>query len=453
MSSRVLTTRSRALPWLGLLLVIGIAAGLRLWRIDSIPPGFHFDESFEGLEAWRILTDPAYRPIFLTGNFGVPPLNAYANALTFGLFGFLGDEAGPTAMRTTAAVFGILGVVSVYLLAIEFRRLDAWPVSSLSPAFPLLAAAMLAVMRWHIHFSRMGIEPIIVPLIWSASTWLLLRGWRTGGKGWFIACGIVLAAGMYTYQAAWFVPLLMIPVAGVLVLDRRTKNKDRVAEASTNAASPDLRSSIFNLILTAATATLLILPLLWFFAQNLDLLLLRPTQLVIVGETGSPADNSIWQSIWATGKMFGPFGSPGDLDPRRNLPGEPALNLWLAIPFYLGLGLALWRVRRPAFSIPIIGLIGMLLPGVFSEYAPHFHRVSGRFGSGRRPRRLRAGRHLVLGQAETPVSAMDRRASARARRTHLGPDLFHALVFTARPPLRRRRRFLGDEPVDRATAG
>ena len=91
---------------------------------------------------------------------------------------------------------------------------------------------MLAVMRWHIHFSRMGIEPIIVPLIWAASIWLLLRGWRTGSKLAFIACGVVLAAGMYTYQAAWFVPLLMVPVAGILILDRRAKNKDRVAASS-----------------------------------------------------------------------------------------------------------------------------------------------------------------------------------------------------------------------------
>lgn len=377
MSNRDLTTRSRAFTWLGILLIIVVAAGLRLWRIDAIPPGFHFDESFEGLEAWRILTDPTYRPIFLTGNFGVPPLNAYANAFTFGIFEALGGEAGPTAMRTTAAVFGILGVLTVFLLATELRRLDMWPVSSLSATFPLLAAGMLAVMRWHIHFSRMGIEPIIVPLIWTASTWMLLRGWRTGSKLSFIACGVVLAAGMYTYQAAWFVPLLMVPVAGILILDRRSKIKDRGATSPRNAAKLDLRSSIFDLLLAAATATLLILPLLWFFVQNLDLLLLRPTQLAIVGETGSPADKSIWQSIWATGKMFGPFGRPGDLDPRRNLPGEPALNLWLAIPFYLGLGLALWRIRRPAYSIPLIGLIGMLLPGIFSEYAPHFHRVLG----------------------------------------------------------------------------
>ena len=59
--------------------VLAVAAGLRLWQIDTIPPGFHFDEAFEGLEAWRIWTDPSYRPVFLAGNFGVAPANAYAN--------------------------------------------------------------------------------------------------------------------------------------------------------------------------------------------------------------------------------------------------------------------------------------------------------------------------------------------------------------------------------------
>ena len=65
--------------WLGFVAVLAVAAGLRLWQIDTIPPGFHFDEAFEGLEAWRIWTDPSYRPVFLAGNFGVAPANAYAN--------------------------------------------------------------------------------------------------------------------------------------------------------------------------------------------------------------------------------------------------------------------------------------------------------------------------------------------------------------------------------------
>ncbi|MCB0203107.1 MAG: hypothetical protein KDI03_23780, partial [Anaerolineae bacterium] len=132
----------------GTALILFVATILRLWRIDTLPPGFHFDESFEGLEAWRILTDPGYRPVFLTGNFGVPPLNAYANALMFGLFQLFGGEAGPTAMRTTAAVFGVLGVVSVWALARELCALDG-PMHGLSAAFPLFAAGALAVMRWH----------------------------------------------------------------------------------------------------------------------------------------------------------------------------------------------------------------------------------------------------------------------------------------------------------------
>lgn len=62
-------------------------------------------------------------------------------------------------------------------------------------------------MRWHIHFSRMGIELFLyVPLVWIMATWLLFRGWRTGS--WLIlgGSGVALAAGMYTYQGAWIVP-------------------------------------------------------------------------------------------------------------------------------------------------------------------------------------------------------------------------------------------------------
>ncbi len=200
--------------WVGLAVVVLGAALLRLWQIDTIPPGFHFDESFEGLEAWRILTDPAYRPVFLTGNFGVGPVNAYANALTFGLFRLFGGEAGPTAMRTTAAIFGVLGVIAVWGAANELRRLDP---ARLTAAFPLFAAAFLATIRWHIHFSRMGIEPIIVPLEWAAAIWLLLLGRRRGTWLAFAGCGVVMAASIYTYQGAWILPPLIVATGALLL--------------------------------------------------------------------------------------------------------------------------------------------------------------------------------------------------------------------------------------------
>jgi hypothetical protein len=126
-----------------------------------------------------------------------------------------------------------------------------------------------------------------------------------------------------------------------------------------------------------------LLPLVFFFMQQPHLLLMRPAQISVVGQTASPADSSIGDALWATAKMFGPFGAPGDMDPRRNIPGAPALNVWQALPFYLGLLVALWHSRRlwrkdaVTLALPWIGLLGLLLPGMISEYAPHFHRILG----------------------------------------------------------------------------
>lgn len=345
----------QVLPW-ALLVVLAVAAGLRLWQIDSVPPGFHFDESFEGLEAWRILTEPAYKPVFLTGNFGVAPLNSYANALTFGLFELLGEEAGPTAMRVTAAVFGVLGVLAVYALGRELAAMEP----RLSPSFPLLAAAALAVMRWHIHYSRMGIEPILVPMEWAAASWLLARGWRTGSWLSFAGCGVVLAACFYSYQGAWVIPFLTLLWAVHLALAGRSAFGLRWR----------------GLLLAGGLAAVLVLPLGWFFLHNPNLLVLRPSQIAITGgETQATA--GFWQNLWATTRMALPFGQGGDLDPRRNIPGAPALSVWLAAPFFIGLLMAVAHLRRPAYSLPLIGLAGLILPGLISDYAPHFHRILG----------------------------------------------------------------------------
>ncbi len=364
MSRNSTSARHGSAQLMALLAVLAAAAFFRLWQIGALPPGFHFDESFEGLEAWRILTDPSYRPIFLTGNFGVTPLNAYANALTFWLFERLGGEAGPTAMRVTAAFFGVLGVLSVYALAGELRRLDRRAGGSrLTHAFPLLAAAALATMRWHIHFSRMGIEPILVPLLWAGATWLLLRGMRTGSLLSFAGCGALAAAAMYAYQGAWVIPLLMPPTAALVLWS--------------GPAAAGLPRPWTGLLVAAGVAALLFLPLALYLISNLELALLRPAQIGVVGQTESPTGGSLGQAVPATLGMFAPFGQVGDMDPRRNLPGAPALNIWQALPFYAGAALALWRIRRPAYSIPLLGLIGLLSVGFFSEYAPHFHRILG----------------------------------------------------------------------------
>jgi hypothetical protein len=214
---------------------------------------------------------------------------------------------------------------------------------------------------------------------------------------------------MYAYQGAWVIPFLAAVAAAHLWLDEYLA-RSRVSPRNPISADDPISLRLAaarrrGLLLAAGVAVILVAPLLWFFWRNPDLLLLRPAQLAIVGETASPADGSLLHNLWVTASMFGPFGAVGDLDPRRNLPGAAALNAWQAIPFYLGLGLAIWRIRRPAYAIAVAGLVGLLLPGVVSEYAPHFHRVLGAAA----PAALLCGIGLDwLGQAATRLISPQR---------------------------------------------
>ena len=97
--------------WLALLAIILLAAFLRLWKLDSIPPGLNHDEAYNGLDAqslilgetfpifhegWELYSQEAHanrsiqetnRPVFFEGNFGREPLYNYLVALTVFVFG------------------------------------------------------------------------------------------------------------------------------------------------------------------------------------------------------------------------------------------------------------------------------------------------------------------------------------------------------------------------------
>ena len=155
-----------------LLLITALAAFLRFWQLDRIPPGFHYDEAYEALEAWRVLTQRGYHPIFFPGNFGVEPLFIYFTSLAFRLF-----RETPTVMRGVAALIGTLSVPALYALGRELTRSD----KLVPAALPLFAAFALAIMRWHIFFSRVGIEPILVPFLLTLMLWAYWRARRTDG--------------------------------------------------------------------------------------------------------------------------------------------------------------------------------------------------------------------------------------------------------------------------------
>ena len=199
---------------LALLLITVLAAFLRFWQLDRIPPGFHYDEAFEALEAWRVLTQRGYHPIFFPGNFGVEPMFIYLTSLAFRLFG-----ETPAVIRVVAALIGTLTVPALYALGRELMRSDKlMPV-----ALPLFAAFALAIMRWHIFFSRVGIEPILVPFLLTLMLWTFWRARRTNSPVTWIAFGLTAGLGPYTYPAGRLLPVIAL-VLGIWTLVRGRGN-------------------------------------------------------------------------------------------------------------------------------------------------------------------------------------------------------------------------------------
>lgn len=339
--------------------LVAVAAFLRFWQLDTIPPGYHYDEAFEGLEALKLLTQPGYHPTFFPGNFGVEPLFIYLTALAFQLFG-----AGPTTQRAVAALLGTVTVPALYGLAQELRRAD----ERLPCFFPLLSAASLAILYWHVHFSRVGIEPVLVPLLFVLAFWALFRGLRTGKLWVFATAGLCLGLGPYAYPAG----RLLLPLAALLValllLVARTR----------------LRGRWKSLGLTLLVALLVLAPLGVHFWRNPHLLTLRTSQVAVAGE----GEGGLLGNVLRT---LGMFSVAGDANPRSNLPNRPALDGFIALPFYLGVVIAGGRLvgiggersgtgyrgGRTVCGFVLLAGAVMLSPTVLSEYAPHFRRAVG----------------------------------------------------------------------------
>lgn len=336
-----------------LALITGLAAVLRFWQLAAIPPGFHYDEAYEALEAWRVLHQADYRPIFFPGNFGVEPMFIYLTSLAFRLFG-----ESPAAMRGVAALIGTLTVPALYFLGRELARVDRR--FSVSAAW--LAAIALATMRWHITFSRVGIEPILVPFFLVLILWTFWRACRTGRRMAWVALGIATGLSPYTYPAGRLLTVLVAFLClGALVWHwvsaRRTGVPSRM---------------LANILVAGGIALLIVAPLAWNWIQHPDQLLLRSRQIAV--GPGGAAPGTPAEGVLAT---LGMFSVRGDRDPRSNVPGMPAFDLLLSIPFMVGLGLAVWRWKRGVFAGLLLAAAIMLAPTVFSEHAPHFRRAVG----------------------------------------------------------------------------
>ena len=338
--------------WIEILVFVAImllATFLRVYRLDRLPPGLHYDEAFKGVEARKVIAGTE-RPIFFQENLTEEPMRIYSTALAFVLFG---DSTW--SLRLSSALAGILNIAALYLLARALFK-SRWVAA--------LAAFVLTILYWHINFSRLGMEPILTPLMLTLSFGFLWRALhppplRRGGTGWgswgyFALAGFFLAATQYTYKAALFIPPLVVAFLGIeLLIDRGFGARYRR-----------------GLVIFAVTAVLFFAPLGLYFVAHPDQFIERPST-VTVASSGirTLADNAV--------KVAGMFFVRGDDNPRSNLPDRPVLDPFLAIGFVVGIVAAIATIRKRESRLLLLWLVVMAMPSVLTDFAPHFGRDIG----------------------------------------------------------------------------
>jgi 4-amino-4-deoxy-L-arabinose transferase-like glycosyltransferase len=348
-----LATPSRLAPLAILAVILAVAAFLRFWDLASNPGGLYGDEAAEGLDAWRLLHQPGFRPDFLVwfqNDGGREALFAYVVAGAFSVFG-----SSALVLRGVAAAFGVAGVAAVWWLT---RRFGTWTA--------LAAAAWAAGSLWLVCVSRDGMRNTIVPFFGAVAAIALLR-WADragrGGRGALlaaIAAGAVTAlAALYTYQ-----PLKLLPaVVALWWLWLRLADRPSYLR---------LRPGI----LPFCAAFLLVA------APMLAVAVTNPANYFGRIATTSPfnpdtaAHLDIVRHTLVTLTMFGLSGDPNQ---RHNVPELPLLSIPLTLVALAGL-LRLWRMRRtPEGSLILISLPVFMIPPLagVDGGAPHFLRALG----------------------------------------------------------------------------
>jgi 4-amino-4-deoxy-L-arabinose transferase-like glycosyltransferase len=322
--------------------ILLVAAAFRLYHLDLVPPGLQHDEIFKAKGALRILDGTLL--VFSEPNAGELPLFMYLVALSFQLLG-----KNLLAIRLAAVACGLVGILACWLLARElFGR---W--------VGLLSAAFLAVSFWHVFDSRVGLEPITVPLMATLSFYFLWLGLYQGGTRFFALAGLCLGLSAYTYQSGILVPataFLFVPY--LLVVDRGRVRKH-------------LKGLAFLFII----ALLVFTPLGHYVLTHSQTSMARVGQLshdfslLLSGDPRPVLEDGL--------KVAGMFSWQGDPQWRYNVAGRPVFDWITAVAFYAGLLICVLRIKKPQYGLLLLWLPVNLLASAVTPPGPSSLRALG----------------------------------------------------------------------------
>lgn len=357
-----------------LVLILLVAAVLRIYGLNNLsPPGLEHDE----VAHWLIDRD------ILAGKHSLYFTEAYGHEagyhyLQTGFLALLGANA--FTLRLPSAFSGILLIAVTFAL---LRRLFGLQTA-------LLSAALLAVLFWPVFYSRLALRAISLPLLSGLSAYFWWRGWQAGeyptGAGtnkrvgrdnrssaastvgqrlasslarpatFFVVAGIFAGLSLYTYMAARALPIFYGLFILYLIVFHR----------------PALKTRSRSIILFTAIFVVVGAPLAIYLLNN-------PGAEVRIEEVNAPLQaigQGDWRPVLENGfRVLAMFGLRGDPLWRQNVAYLPVFGPVLALFFYIGSLICLWRWREPRHLFLILWLLTATIPSIVTIDAPSSIRI------------------------------------------------------------------------------
>jgi streptogramin lyase/4-amino-4-deoxy-L-arabinose transferase-like glycosyltransferase len=309
------SSRGRILALSAACLLFLLALFLRLWRFDELPYGVWYDEAENGLQALRILENPGFRPLFV-GSIHAPSHYVYLIAAAFQAF-----DVSVHSIRLVSVLMGLATVAAGFLAGRElFGRAGGW-----------MLAALVAVARWNVNFSRIGMYNASTPLFELLVVGFLLRGMRRGRYTDYALAGFSLGLGFCFYAAfQLFIGVIVIFLLALILFQRGFWQRHWS-----------------GLALMFGAALLVVAPVVKFAYEKPDLYFARTKDTSIL--VRKSAEERLPALLENTRKHLLMFNYWGDPNGRHNLPGRPMLDPYSGALLVLGLGLSLWRGLRAPF--------------------------------------------------------------------------------------------------------
>ena len=347
----------RRLPgweWAVVLFLVLLGWGLRVWRPAEVPPGWRDDEmiNIHALTGKVLAGRPT---IYFTGASGHEPLYHTLHAGVLALVGM-----NPLGGHLLSILSGTLTIPLTYVLG---RRLFGRAVG-------LAAAALVATSFWSLMYSRFALRHAMVLPPALALFYLLWSNRPRSVRLRPLAWGLLLAFALYTYTVSRLIPPLLVAFGLYLAvfhrwLGRTVKN----AKKSESPLRP-LRFTRWRPVLAAlAVALVLTLPL-WIAiargrseaaAQGIGADARIAELAVPLRELRAGNPRPLLENARTT---LGMFHATGDPEWLYNLPGRPVFGPVGAAFFFIGLGLALWRWRRPEYGFLLLWLVVGISPAL-----------------------------------------------------------------------------------------